>query len=89
MSIIKLPSYKMFWNQYLKQAIVADNMSRNRFDKFRSNIHFNFMDNTLCLPSNNPLHDKLFEVRPFIDSIKNNFKLIDLEEHLCVDENII
>jgi len=87
MSIIKLPSYKMFWNQYLRQPIVADNMSRNRFDKLRSNIHF--VDNTLCLPSNNPLHDKLFKVRPFIDSIKNNFKLIDLEEHLCVDEIII
>jgi len=87
MSIIKLPSYKMFWNQYLRQPIVADNMSRNRFDKLRSNIHF--VDNTLCLPSNHPLHDKLFKVRPFIESIKNNFKLIDLEEHLCVDEIII
>jgi len=47
------------------------------------------VDNTLCLLSNNPLHDKLFKVRPFIDSIKNNFKLIDLEEHLYVDEIII
>lgn len=87
MSIIKLPSYKMFSNQYLRQPIVADNMSQNRFDKLRSNIHF--VDNTLCLPSNNPLHDKLFNVRLFIDSINHNFKLINLEEHLCVDEIII
>lgn len=35
------------------------------------------------------MNDKLFKVRPFLEVIKTNFKSIDLEEHLCVDEIII
>lgn len=66
MSIIKMPSYKMFWNQRTKYSLVADNMSRNRFEKLRSNIHF--ADNTLCLPFNSLRHDKLFKVSPFLDA---------------------
>lgn len=87
MSIIKMPAYKMFWNQRTKYSIVADNMSRNRFEKLRSNIHF--ADNTFCLSSNDPKHDKLFKVRPFLDAIKSNFKLIEVEEFLSIDEIII
>lgn len=37
----------------------------------------------------NPLHDKLFKIRPFISSVQNNFKKIQADEFCAIDEIII
>lgn len=44
MSIVKMPSYRMFWNNQTRFPTVADSMSRNRFDNIRTNFHIS--DNT-------------------------------------------
>lgn len=87
MTIIKMPAYRMYWSHNTRYPTIADIMSRNRFTNLRSFIHFN--DNTNCLPSTHVNHDKLFKVRPFIDAIQNNFKSIEPDEYLAVDEIII
>lgn len=38
---------------------------------------------------NNPLHDKLFKIRPFIESVRTNLKKINVEEFCAVDEIIL
>lgn len=87
MSLYKKPSYRMFWAQNSRDPIIADTISRNRFEKLRSFLHFN--DNTQCLPYDDPNHDKLFKMWPFIDALRDNFKSIHVDEFLAVDEIII
>jgi len=87
MSVIKMPAYRMYLAQHTKYSMISDIMSRNRFTALRTHVHFN--DNSNCLPSTDISHDKLFKMRPFIDAIQHNFKLIEPEEHLAVDEIII
>lgn len=76
MSIVKMPSYRMFWSRQTTFTMVSDTMSRNRFDKLRTYFHLNNNDN--ILPRDNVNHDKLFKVRPFIEAVRNNFKKIKI-----------
>lgn len=71
MSIIKMPSYRMFWSDNTRFPPVFETMPRNRYDVLRTNFHIS--DNDLMLPRDNPLHDKLFKIRPFIESVRTNF----------------
>ncbi|XP_022180053.1 piggyBac transposable element-derived protein 3-like [Myzus persicae] len=87
MSIVKMPSYRMFWSNRTRFNPVFETMSRNRFDNLRTNFHIS--DNDLMLPRDNPLHDKLFKIRPFISSVQNNFKKIQADEFCAIDEIII
>jgi len=87
MSIVKMPTMRMYWANNSKYTAISDAMARNRFENLRANIHFN--DNTYCLPNNHPNHDKLFKIRPYIDAIQNNFKMIAPEEFTAIDEIII
>ncbi|KAE9521569.1 hypothetical protein AGLY_018033 [Aphis glycines] len=43
MSIVKMPSYRMFWSRKTTFTMVSDTMSRNRFDKLRTYFHLNNM----------------------------------------------
>ncbi|XP_045456089.1 piggyBac transposable element-derived protein 3-like [Melitaea cinxia] len=58
-------------------------MSRNRFDKIKSFLHFNDnsrIDNT----------DKAFKIRPFIDKANESFRKFGIfESNLAVDEMIV
>lgn len=84
--IIQMPSYRMFWGGSTRYPLIADVMSRNRFDSMRTYIHINDNTNT---NANDPNHDKLFKVRPLIEKVRENFKKIEVEEKLCVDEMVI
>ena len=48
-------------------------MARSRFEEILRFLHLN--DNTKMIAKGNPGYDKLFKVRPFIDSIQANFLL--------------
>lgn len=85
--IVRVPSYKMYWQQSTRFAPIADTMSRNRFDKLRNFMHIN--DNSKMIPTDNANHDKLFKVRPFLESFRENINKIEPEEHNAVDEIII
>lgn len=85
--VIKVPSYRFYWTQHSRIEKIADVMSRNRFDKLRSYIHF--VNNDNLLPRDDPNHDRLFKIRPFVTALKENLKKMEIEENLCVDEIII
>jgi len=87
MSIVKIPTMRMYCTNNSKYLAISDAMARNRFENLRDNIQFN--DNTNCLPNNHSNHDKLFKIGPYIDAIQNNFKMIEPEEYTAVDEIII
>ena len=85
--IVKVPSYRKYWANATRIATIADVMPRNRFDKLRSFIHVN--DNTNMLQRNEPGYDKLFKVRPFINSLRKNLSVVEQEEYSAVDEMVI
>jgi len=66
--IVNMPSYRMYWADSTRYGPIADTMSRNRFDTLRNHFHIN--DNSHMKTRDDPEYDKLFKVRPFLDSIK-------------------
>ncbi|XP_028413305.1 piggyBac transposable element-derived protein 3-like [Dendronephthya gigantea] len=77
----------MYWSNGTRIPSIADTMSVGRFDKLKQYLHCN--DNTEMLPRDNPNHDKLFKVRPVIDSVLEKCKLLPQEEKHSIDEQII
>ena len=87
MGLIKLPQYRMFWANGTRIPAIAEAMSVNRFDKIKQFLHCN--DNAKMVPKGDPSYDKLFKVRPVLDSVLKNCKKIPQEEKHSIDEQII
>ncbi|XP_018020808.1 piggyBac transposable element-derived protein 3-like [Hyalella azteca] len=85
--IIKVPSYRTYWKKGLQLAAISDIMSRDKFEEIKRYIHFN--DNTQQKTRDDPDFDKLFKIRPIIESIRTNCRKVSQEEHQVVDEQII
>ncbi|XP_070199329.1 piggyBac transposable element-derived protein 4-like [Littorina saxatilis] len=73
MGVIGLPNYRCYWSsrKELRQPVIADVMSRNRYEMLTKYFHLN--DNTTQRPRGSPEHDKLHKVRPMIDHAKRVF----------------
>ena len=69
MSCIKLPTQRMYCSERFRIPSIADFMSLKRFAKLKRCIHFNDNHDPKRLPSTHIDHDKLFKVRPMIDSV--------------------
>jgi len=85
--IANMPSYRMYWADSIRFDPIGDVMSRNWFDIMRNYFHIN--DNSTMKAHDDPEYDKLFKVRPFVDSIKSRFQEIEVEEYISVDVLII
>ena len=62
-------------------------MTVNRFDKIKRFFHCN--DNSKIVPKDHPEFDKLFKVRPVLDSVQKKCKQIPQEEKHSIDEQMI
>lgn len=85
--LVKMPSYKHYWAESTRYPLIADCMPRNRFSTLRTNLHVN--DNNQVIHQGQPGYDRLFKIRPLIDSIRSNLLKLDKEEHMSVDEFLI
>ncbi|XP_068171293.1 piggyBac transposable element-derived protein 4-like [Antennarius striatus] len=82
---IKKPSVSMYWSEDPMEAIPYFNntMPRNRFQLIGKFLHFN--DN-----ASQDAGDKLYKVRPVLDSIISKFKeLYQPHENICIDEGML
>jgi hypothetical protein len=84
MSIVNISNVRKYWAPYLGNQVIKDTMSLNIFEKIRSHLHFN--DNTL--ETHGPNRDRTHKIRPVIETLKNSFSRVPLEEHLAVDEQM-
>ncbi|KAH9628691.1 hypothetical protein HF086_008632 [Spodoptera exigua] len=80
MSLIRLPRVTNHWNPILGTPIIQDTMPLNKFEKVRQTLHFN--DNSKNLPRNDPGYDRIFKIRPVVESLNAAHKKVPLEEHL-------
>ena len=69
--IVKMPSYRSYWSNETRYPVIADAMSRDRFEQIKKYLHFN--DNLTQKPRGDPGHDKIHKVRPLIEMIRDNF----------------
>ena len=71
--INSLPSERHFWskNPILGNVKVQNVMSRNRYLKINTYLHFN--DSSTALPREDVNHDKLHHIRPLIDRLAETF----------------
>ncbi|XP_039288737.1 piggyBac transposable element-derived protein 3-like [Nilaparvata lugens] len=83
----ELPSKRHYWSNApdLHVPIVAETMTRDRFDEILSCLHVNDNEN---IPAN--CTDKLYKLRPMIEAFNKSFmNSYDGTRQLSVDESII
>nr|XP_047124846.1 piggyBac transposable element-derived protein 3-like [Hydra vulgaris] len=84
MSIVKLPSTRMYWSNELYFEKVAAVMTLNRFEKIKLFFHCN---DDRQRPEN--CTDKLYKIRPIINMLKESFISLKHDEILCIDEQVV
>lgn len=85
--IVKMSSRRMYWSNECRYPPVADVMSRNRFEQLMK--YFHIVDNANQIPNTSPEHDKLFKVRPLLNSLAESMRSLAPEEYHSIDEQII
>ena len=82
MGLVNMPAVGSYWDNELRFSHVADNMSRNLF----YNIHF--VDNNLVTVEQKN-NDRIWKLRPWIDSLRGNFNSVSNDEHQSIDEIMV
>lgn len=85
--IVPMAQCRLYWSNECRFPPIANSMSRNRFEAIRRYFHLN--DNTKQKPSNHEDHDKLYKVRPLLESVRKQMVAIPPEEKQAVDEQVI
>uniref|UniRef100_A0A8C1TF05 PiggyBac transposable element-derived protein domain-containing protein n=1 Tax=Cyprinus carpio TaxID=7962 RepID=A0A8C1TF05_CYPCA len=87
MTVVRMPSYRMYWQTATCYDPIATVMGRKRFDNLRTYIHMN--DNTNVKQKGEPGYDPLFKVRPVLEKVRANFLKVEPEENHSIDEQMI
>ncbi|XP_064461536.1 piggyBac transposable element-derived protein 3-like isoform X2 [Ornithodoros turicata] len=87
MSVVQLPSRRLYWSTSLRQPSIAEALSCNRWEEIKRFLHFN--NNSTFVASGLPGHDKLHKIRPLLTMLNDRLHLVPKEEHLAVGEQII
>ena len=90
MGIHKVPSVSNYWSQHALLGVpgITRNMSRNRFMQTLQNLHLN--DNSKMPQPGDPNFDKLYKVRPLLETIRTNSqKAYSPLQEVSVDEAMV
>ena len=90
MGFVKFPSYQDYWTteDVMEMPGFRSIMPRNRFNAIMQFLHV--ANNEDALPVNDPNHDKLFKIRPFINTLVSAWQDAYYPgKHLSVDESIV
>ncbi|XP_055087231.1 piggyBac transposable element-derived protein 3-like [Periophthalmus magnuspinnatus] len=87
MTVVRMPSYRLYWQTATRYDPIATVMGRKRFDHLRTYIHMN--DNTNVKQKGEPGYDPLFKVRPVLEKVRANCLKVEPEENHSIDEQMI
>lgn len=87
MGVIKFPSYRMYWSPETRIPSIADAMSINRFENLKR--YFHISDNSKMPKQGEAEYDKLYKVRPMLQSLVSKCRSVPPEECHSVDEQMI
>uniref|UniRef100_A0A8P4FX73 PiggyBac transposable element-derived protein domain-containing protein n=1 Tax=Dicentrarchus labrax TaxID=13489 RepID=A0A8P4FX73_DICLA len=85
MGLVQMPNVRAYWEMETKHSTVCDVMSRDRFLKLLTLIHF--QDNLNV--SDDAKKDKLWKLRPWLQKLREQFLCIPPEECHVVDEIMV
>lgn len=77
---------RLYSKKGLRIDLFNDAMSRDRFFKIHSNLH---CGNNLQMPVNYLGNRQLYKVRPFYDATTERCFELEIEENLCIDQQIV
>ncbi|KAK2709331.1 hypothetical protein QYM36_013112 [Artemia franciscana] len=80
-------SYRSYLSNETRYSVIADAMSRDRFELIKKYLHFN--DNVSQKTLGTPGYDKIYKVCPLIKKVRTNIMKIHPEEHQVIDEQIV
>lgn len=84
MGVMKIPQARMYWAKRTSVVpLICENMKRDRFFELRNYLHF--VDEN----SNVDKQDKLWKVRPLLDTVRKACLEIPKSNHLSIDEQMI
>ena len=84
MSLVKMPSTRLYWSTELHYDKVASIMTINRFERIKNILHCN--DN---LSRSTNCSDRLYKIRPVADHLRHSFSNTALSEKLCINEQMV
>ena len=87
MGIIKYPTYMMYWSPETRIPSIADVMSINRFENLER--YFHIADNSKMPKQGEANYDKLYKLRPMLQSLVSKCKAVPSEEYHSIDEQMI
>ncbi|CAF4020199.1 unnamed protein product [Rotaria sp. Silwood2] len=85
--IYSFPEQRYFWSSNTRVESISSVMSRDRFLELKKYLHVT--DNSIQQNRTDANFDKAHKVRPLLNIVKENFRIIPKEEKLSVDEQII
>ncbi|KAK0151520.1 Valine--tRNA ligase [Merluccius polli] len=85
MGLVQMAGTRMYWETETRYSPVADVMPRNRFQSLLTSLHF---VNNMTV-SETEKKDKLWKLRPWLDSFREKCLQVVPEEHNSVDEMMI
>lgn len=88
MTYHNLPNVRDYWSEKTNHSVnvIKNQMTVRRFEKIREFIHFN--DKNSQPSSDDPHRDRLYLIRPIIDTLNKTFGSVPKQDRLCVDEQI-
>ena len=86
MGLVNMPAVGSYWDNELRFSHVPHNMSRNRFYKIQALLHF--VDNNLVTDEQKN-NNRIWKLRPWIDSLRGNFNSVSNDEHQSIDEIMV
>lgn len=85
MGIVQMPNVTSYWEYATRYEPIASVMSRPRFEKLVTVLHFE--DNNMV--PDEQKKDKLWKIRKWLDALRQKFLAIPAEESHSVDEIIV
>lgn len=79
-------SIRKYWSENVGNDIIKSTMTVNMFEKIEEFLHFSNNQNNI--PVNQPAHDRLYRIRPILETLKKRFQSVLLEKTLSVDEQL-
>ncbi len=86
MSVVQMPNTRLYWAPITGNQLIKNTMPVNRFEQIKQQLHFN--DNEKMVPKEDVNHDRIYKIRPLVDTLIKRFQQVPLEKSLSVDEQL-
>ena len=86
-SCVGMTGVAKYWAKHTRQALVADNFTKNAFEEILSCLHF--ADPALEPDKGSPAYNKLYKIQMLLDMMNNSMNIVKPEARVAVDEQMV